>query len=268
MRGDATASVEQLPAALQARWVTVPDPAAEDFRRSCEESPHGAMTLWLRRTLGHFVSDYDANGILGTHDMHLLGTGAWQTLLERAGWSPAHGARLLDLGAGDGQVTAPLAALFEDVVTTELSAPMLRRLRARGYRCHGVDLAHQDLPESGPFDCVALLNVLDRTDRPLTLLARARNLVAEDGCVIVAAPMPLAPHVHVGPHTVDPDEPLPHEARSWEAAVAALVRCAIEPAGLAVSALARVPYLCRGSHRTPVEELDDAVLVCVPETHA
>jgi SAM-dependent methyltransferase len=265
MIGDVTAHGSDLPSRLEARRVRLRDPEAEAFREKCLARPHGVMTMMVRRTLARFISDYDANGILGTHDMHLLGAGAWRTMLERAGWVPPEGARLLDVGAGDGQVTAPLARLFAEVVTTEVSPPMVRRLRARGYRCHAVDLAHTNLPEEDPFHAVALLNVLDRTDRPLSLLARARNLVARDGCVLLAAPFPLSPHVHVGPRTVDPDEPLPHEKRSWEAAVAAFVRDAVEPAGLEVRALARVPYLCRGDHRHPVFELDDAVMVCVPE---
>jgi SAM-dependent methyltransferase len=264
MLGDATSQPRELPSTLEARQVRLQDADAEAFRASCLVRPHNPFTLWLRRALVQFVSDYDANGILGTHDMHLLGTDAWRVLLERAGWSPPQGARLLDVGAGDGQVTAHLGALFDEVITTEVSAPMVRRLRERGYRCHHVDLAHDNLPEGGPFDAVALLNVLDRTDRPLTLLARARNLVTTQGCVLLASPFPLSPHVHVGPRTVDPDEPLPREDASWEAGVAAFVRDALEPAGLEVRALARVPYLCRGGPRRPVLELDDAVMVCAP----
>lgn len=256
--------VGSLPNDLAARAVDVDDPAATDFERDCQLYPHGPWRMGLRRALGRFLSDYDANGILGTHDMHLLGTEAWDQVFGRAGWRPHPGSCLLDLGAGDGQVTAPLAALFGDVVTTELSPPMARRLRRRGWRCYQVDLAHRDLPERGPFDAVALLNVLDRTDRPLTLLARARNLVRADGCVIVAAPFPLSPHVHVGRMTVDPDEPLSQGHASWELGVAAFVRDAIEPIDLEVRALARVPYLSRGPQNEPVIALDDAVLICKP----
>lgn len=265
MIGDVTAPRVQLPPRLEARRVQLDDADAEAFRQACLARPHGAMTMFLRRAALRFVSDYDANGLLGMHEMHLLGTDAWRRLLGAAGWEPPAEGRLLDVGAGNGRVTAPLAALFDDVVTTEVSLPMVRRLRKRGYRCYAVDLAHRDLPEHGPFDAVALLNVLDRTDRPLTLLARARNLVADHGCVLIAAPFPLTPHVHRGARTVAPDEPLPHEDRSWEASVAAFVRDTMEPAGLEVRALARVPYLCRGDRSRPVLELDDGVLVCVPE---
>lgn len=253
-----------MPPRLAARLVPVDDPEGEAFARACQRRPHGALRMGLRRLLGRFVSDYDANGLLGTHDMHLLGTEAWQVLLTRAGWRVPAGARLLDVGAGDGQVTEPLSALFDEVEVTELSRPMLRRLRRRGWRCHCIDLTHRNLPVEERFHAVALLNVLDRTDRPLTLLARARNLVRDDGCVLVAAPFPLSPHVHVGPDTVDPDEPLPQRGDSWEHGVAVFVRDALEPAGLEVRALARVPYLSRGPRSHPLVTLDDAVLVCAP----
>ncbi|MFW6050385.1 MAG: methyltransferase [Myxococcota bacterium] len=259
-----TASPHDLPPTLAGRRVDLSDPEAEAFRADCMRHPHGRVRQGLRRMLGRFVSDFDANALLGMHDMHLLGTDAWRRLLAHAGWEPPEGGRLLDVGAGDGRVTAPLAALFADVVATETSAAMARRLRRRGWRCHHMDLAEADLPEPGPFDAVALLNVLDRTDRPLTLLARARNLVKASGRLLLAVPFPLRPHVHVGAATVDPDEPLPQRDGSWEAGVGAFVRGVLEPAGLEVRALARVPYLSRGVHGRPVVALDDAVMACSP----
>ena len=48
---------------------------------------------------------------------------------------------LLDIGAGDGNVTAKLAPLFKKVVVTELSTPMVRRLEGQGYTTfHTADL--------------------------------------------------------------------------------------------------------------------------------
>ena len=47
---------------------------------------------------------------------------------------PAVAAKLLDVGAGDGNVTRRLAPLFDDITVTEASKHMGNRLRARGYR--------------------------------------------------------------------------------------------------------------------------------------
>jgi SAM-dependent methyltransferase len=219
-------------------------------------APHGPMLLLARKSLGKLMSDYDANGLLGIHDMRVVGTEQLRLLL---GGRP--GGRLLDVGAGDGHVTAELAPLFDDVVTTELSARMAERLRKRGYPCHEVDLVERELPERAPFDCISLLNVIDRTPRPLSLLERLSGLLAPGGRLVLAVPLPLSPHVHVGPMTVDPEERLPVDRMSWEAGASTLLEAVFEPLGWDVTGLSRVPYLCRGEAGRPVHVLDDAIFV-------
>lgn len=219
-------------------------------------SPHGSMLLAARRSLGRVMSDYDANALLGVHDMRVLGTEQARLL-----FGGSVGGRLLDVGAGDGHVTAELAPLFDEVVTTELSPRMAERLRKRGYPCHEVDLVAHDLPEGPPFDCVSALNVLDRTPRPLSLLATLRRWVAPDGRLLLAVPLPLSPHVHVGPRTVDPEERLPVDRTGWEAGVGSLCAAVFAPLGWEVAAVSRVPYLCRGDRHRPVHVLDDAIFV-------
>ncbi len=219
----------------------------------CFARPHGPLAFAARALARKVLSDYDANALVGIHDMRVLGTAQWRRLLGMA----RVGGRLLDVGAGDGHVTATLAPLFDEVVATELSGPMARRLRRRGWSCHEVDVATEDLP-GAPFDAVAALNVLDRTARPITLVERLRTLVVPGGVVLLAVPFPLRPHVHVGPATVDPEELLP-VAEGWEAQANALVGDVFEPCGLRLRALARAPYLCRGGAARPVTFLDDAV---------
>lgn len=41
---------------------------------------------------------------------------------------------LLDLGAGDGQVTSKMAPFFQNVYTTEMSTTMRWRLQQKGYQ--------------------------------------------------------------------------------------------------------------------------------------
>lgn len=50
-------------------------------------------------------------------------------------WPWTGTAKLLDVGAGDGNVTRRLAPLFDDITVTEASKYMGNRLRGRGYRC-------------------------------------------------------------------------------------------------------------------------------------
>ncbi len=206
------------------------------------------------------LSDYDANALAGTHDMRVVGTAQLERLLGRAGLRG--GGRLLDVGAGDGHVTAELAPLFDAVETTEVSKGMAKRLREKGYRCHEVDLVQERLEAAVPFDAIALLNVIDRTSHPISLLETLPTLMAPGAWLLIAVPLPLAPHVHVGPATVDPEEMLPIERESWEAAASVLEADLLRPLGYDVRALSRVPYLCRGSKRQPVAQLDDALFLC------
>lgn len=252
----------RLPGALARAFVALPiDREREAWLSGIAARPHGPLISRMHRALRRFVSDYDADGWLGTHPMHLLGTGAWRALVGRE-----HvGSALLDVGAGSGAVTATLAPLFDAVVATETSRPMVRRLRARGIEAHEVDLAVVALPPPARrFRAVALLNVLDRSSRPRSLLRAARALLEADGIVIVACPLPVRPHVDVGGHTVDPDEPFDVAGTAFEDALGALVSGVIAPAGLGVTRWTRAPYLARGDRDAPLHALDDAVLVCSP----
>jgi len=91
------------------------------------------------------------------------------------------GGALLDLGAGDGSVTKQLLALGFDrskSVTTEVSQPMVARLRSLGVRAVQTELPSQDeFPRGGCFDVVAMLNLLDRCDDPSGMLLAAKRLV-------------------------------------------------------------------------------------------
>lgn len=223
------------------------------------QKPHGAIATVAKRALCTFLSDYDANALLKMYPMHVLSTGHWERL--RGG---TRGGRLLDVGAGMGDVTAAAAPLFDEVVTVETSGAMARRLRQRGFRCEEIDLAEAApaaLEALGTFDVVALLNLLDRCARPITLLDRARARLGPEGRLVVAVPLPLSAHVHAAGHTVDPEELLPPAGGSWESAASLLAERLFGAAGLEIVSLSRVPYLCRGDAGAPLYILDDAVFV-------
>src|SRR5690349_21798042 len=96
----------------------------------------GIVRTYAQRLARLYLSDFDANALTGMYRMQLLPEGAWRRLLgERAR------GRLLDVGAGSGDVTASLALCFDEVETTEVSRGMVKRLGKRGFRCHAVDLS-------------------------------------------------------------------------------------------------------------------------------
>lgn len=231
-----------------------PDPWIAAFRSGT--SGHRGLRAVAHGLLRRVVSDFDADGWLGTHPMALLGEVSWRDLV-----GPRR--RMLDVGAGSGDVTLHARGCVEEIVTTETSAPMARRLRAAGFLCHRVDLARRTPARLGRFDAVALLNVLDRCDRPRSLLRRALGLLEPGGIALVSVPLPTRPHLDVGGVTVDPDEPLGGDGETFEEALAHLVEETLEPCGLRLGRIARTAYLSHG-YEGELHELDAAIFVGAP----
>jgi len=251
----------RLPARIAARFhPTSLSSETRAFVDRAVENRHGRWVAMLHTLLRGMVSDFDVNGLLGTYPMFLAGRRVFEELL-----APGPGARLLDVGAGNGDVTAELAPLFADVETTETSWAMARRLRQRGYRCERRDLA-ADPPPEGAFDVVCCLNVVDRSARPRTLLRHARELLAPDGRLVIATPLPYSPFVYEGGRTVPPLEQLAITADRWEDALTELCTRELEPLGLGIEAFTRCPYLSGGDPRRALYVLDDAIVVCRRET--
>lgn len=216
----------------------------------------GAARTALHRALRTFLSDFDANGLLGMYPMHLLGTSQWQTLIGSQSVK-----RLLDVGAGSGDVTGQVAPLAGSTVTTERSRVMAGRLRRLGFACHEVDVSESGVPDPG-YDLITCLNVLDRCPRPRALLQRLVEGLAPGGQLIVAMPFPFDAFFYDGPRSMEPEERLAVPSAAWEPSLVALVENELSPLGLEVQAVTRAPYLCQGDSKRHMYVLDDAVLVC------
>jgi SAM-dependent methyltransferase len=216
----------------------------------------GAARTRLHRTLIQFLSDFDANGLLGMYPMHLLGTEQWRQVL---GDAPI--GRHLDVGAGSGDVTRQLAPLATEIVTTETSWAMARVLRRKGFACVRADVSTDGVPEPH-YDLITCLNVIDRCARPRTLLENLRDALAPGGRLVIATPLPFDPIVYDGPRVELPRERLGVGGPTWEASVASLVMDVLEPLGFEVQVLARAPYLSGGDARRALYVLDDVIVVC------
>lgn len=254
--------LDELPAHLRHRFVQLGrDASLNTYLERAQRERHGRFVTGVHRVLRGYLSDFDINGLLNIYPMHVLGTEQWRYLLEQAPLVRAEGARLLDVGAGNGDVTRALAPLFDSVATTEMSSAMAFRLRRRGFRCFRQDVTSQGVPES-PYDAIACLNVLDRCDRPLTLLGNLRAGLTDRGLLLLALVLPYQPFVYDGGSSQDPTERLPLTGSDWETCVGQLCERVIEPLGLDVEVITRVPYLSGGDSKRPLYELDDVVLVC------
>jgi len=226
-----------------------------------EQGRHGRLRTYAQRVARLYLSDFDANALTGMYRMQLLPTSAWRRLLgARAG------GRLLDVGAGSGDVTVALAPCFDSVEATEVSRGMARRLARRGVRCHAVDLTEAPL-DAPPFDVVSLLNVLDRCQRPRQLLRHCLQALAPGGTLIVALALPYRPFYFAGPATPEPLErlqcepPAPRADPSWEDGARRFIERDLLPLGLELQSFARAPYLSAGDTARALYELDDVVVV-------
>jgi SAM-dependent methyltransferase len=246
---------ERLGPALAACFRPLVRDAATNAWLTAHSEPHGWWRTKLTEWASSFVSSYDAHGLLGAYPMHLLSEQAWRELLEGV-----HHRSLLDVGAGAGYVTEHAGPHFDDIVCTETAHQLAKRLAARGLVVHELDLTQHSLART--FDVVSAFNVLDRTPEPLCLL---RSLVAHTrpgGCVLISLPLPISAHVHVRGGTSAPTERLPSLAPDFETAARELSERLLQPAGLTVTRLSRLPYLSRGDVYRPRYVLDSALWVC------
>jgi SAM-dependent methyltransferase len=230
-----------------------------DFLR--HNQPHTTFKCWMRSVLGIFLSNTNANTLLDMYKMHVLDTANARRLLDIPLGDTL--GSLLDIGAGDGNVTKELCPLFREVLATEASYWCTYRLKEKGIPCNQLDDISK-LP-AAVYDVVSCLNVLDRCSHPLSLLREIRRrLRPESGRALLAVVLPFRPFVEVGSlgRTQPPAEALGMDPLAgWEESVNRLATEALGPAGLEVVRVARVPYLCQGDMDTPYYSLDDAVFV-------
>ena len=246
--GSFAASFRELP--LDAEWKAEIEALQQDR--------HGRLRTYAQRLARVYLSDFDANALTGMYRMHLLTASAWRRLLE------GHtGGRLLDVGAGSGDVTLALATCFQSVEATEVSRGMARRLSRRGVRCHPVDLTEAPL-DAPPFDAVSLLNVLDRCQRPRQLLRHSLQALRPGGVLVVALALPYRPFYFAGPSTPEPLERLdcdPGPGGRWEDGARRFIERDLLTLDVELSCVARAPYLSAGDSARHLYELDDVVVV-------
>jgi SAM-dependent methyltransferase len=258
---------------LRPRWSPLAmDADAEAFlTRSAERSWSVLRELahgFVAAIASPFLSRTSINGLLARGGMHVLSTGHARLLLapHAAPVEQPPLASLLDVGAGDGGVTAQLAPLFRRVVATEISPIMQWRLRQRGFVVpEGISIGPDNAELAGEqFDVVALLNILDRCATPVTLLRQTRARLKPDvGRALIALVLPVSQYVEVSTHTDHRAiEPLSRvKGRTWEEQASSFAEHYLLPAGLDVVSLSRVPYLCEGDLRREYYYLDDAIFV-------
>lgn len=116
--------------------------------------------------------------------------------------------------------------------------------------------------EAGPFNVILCLNLLDRCDRPNTLLRLLRTSLAPGGRLVVALVLPFSPYVEVGERgNHKPSEYLPVRGNGLEAQIAGLIDRVFAPVGLRCLVWSKLPYLCEGDLGQSYYFLDDVIFV-------
>ncbi|KAF8771148.1 Methyltransferase-like protein 9 like protein [Argiope bruennichi] len=119
-------------------------------------------------------------------------------------------------------------------------------------------------PDEGPryFDLISCLNLLDRCDRPITLLQQIRSKLNPDtGILILAVVLPLSQYVESGSKYNQPSEKITVKGRKFEEQAAYLATHLFQENGFQVLRWTRLPYLCEGDLDQAFYWLNDALFV-------
>ncbi|XP_065339788.1 protein-L-histidine N-pros-methyltransferase [Cloeon dipterum] len=235
------------------------DKETEQFLEdSTKKSENIILQMWhtmVSAVLQWFLTRTSINGLLSRGSMFIFSTSHFRRLLPRV-----PGGTLLDLGAGDGMITDVMAPTFGQVFATEMSPTMRHSLAQRGYKVLDVE----NWSESGPFDVVSCLNLLDRCSKPWSLLTEIRkSLVPDTGRLIVALVLPFQPYVEANSPDHSPEESLNINGERIEDQINSTV-LVLQSAGFEIERWTRLPYLCEGDLGQSYYWLDDVVFVLKP----
>ncbi|XP_071785722.1 protein-L-histidine N-pros-methyltransferase-like [Asterias amurensis] len=234
------------------------DEATEQFLDLSYEKSDWIITQALhslvKTFLGILMSATSINGLLQRGSMFVFSTKQFNSLLQiKEDFKADH---LLDLGAGDGRVTEMMAGHFKKVSATEVSYMMQRRLRQRGYTVLGIE------EWAGPkYDVISCLNLLDRCEKPASIMHDIHRSLVPGGVTIVALVLPFKPFVETGSNQNDPEEILHIQGKTWEEQVMSATKDFFLPAGFTVQTFTKLPYLCEGDTENPFYVLQDVVFV-------
>jgi len=233
------------------------------FLENCQEKSDEIFSQLFhsvaRPLLSFFMAQTSINGLLNRGSMFIFSKDQFEKLMRFSAYHKAE--NLLDLGAGDGKVTLKMSTYFNNTYVTEMSNSMVRRLQGHGYKVLGVS----EWAKSGlTFDLVTCLNLLDRCDKPMTLLAEMKAVLKPlTGRVLVAVVIPFKPFVEFGSRNNEPSEYIHINGNNFEEQVEHFFRI-FHQAGFEVEQFTRLPYLCEGDLKHSFYVLTDALFVLKP----
>ncbi|OTF79811.1 methyltransferase-like protein 9-like protein [Euroglyphus maynei] len=241
------------------------DSGTQQFIDHCyRQSKCFFRSLWLlimRSILKLFISSTSICGLLNCGRMFVFSDEQIERFCFGNQSSMRNCGTLLDIGAGDGNVTVKLAKYFDRTYVTEMSRTMRNRLNERGFLLLNVDDWHQ---HSVRFDMISCLNVLDRCDRPLEMLSQIRQCLQHSGGhLLLAIVLPLVQYVE-SKSNHQPEQHLPVEGLTFEQQVQSFWHNVLEPAGFELIRWTKLPYLSEGNIDLTYFWLMDAIFLLKP----
>ena len=257
----------RLPHHLQHSFVQLHfDPETQAFLDASKaQSDSVCLQLWYGFAswiLSFRLSKTSINGILGRGSMFLFSRHQLAAFLGLDDSWDSSGKAVLDLGAGDGAVTAVMQHFFPNVYVTEASQPMLWRLAER----HFIPLSLQDWTECpARLHLISALNLLDRHPEPFTFLKQLRALSVRNhyAPILLAAVFPWYQYSEFSSSHVPKDRIVLARGGFGEQ-VEQFVSDVLTPHGFRLLRWAKAPYLCEGDAYQSYYILYDALFLLVP----
>lgn len=226
------------------------DDETEEFMKYCHNKSY--LKSWVVSMLKSFITKFyslqDANGMLGSGKMFIVSQSHLKILLEGETFK-----NMIDIGAGDGLVTEKFKFLIEnkeEIYCTETSEKLKLTLKNKGFKViDSID---------GQFDLVVLLNVLDRCEKPISLLESIKKLKFK--YFLTSIVLPFSGFYTENTKKYPQKEYFIDKYKNWEESVN-IIHKKMESLGFEVIKLSRLPYLSEGNHNKSLFFLDTVILV-------
>ena len=248
------------------------DEATKEFINSSVDQADSVLTqMWhslAKSVLSFFYTQTDINGYLQRGSMFVFSEEQFRFLLEKGDVFKLPiaedyklGKAVIDLGAGDGAPTQMMSRFFDEVHVTETSWSMRSLLSKKGFQVLEVESWSGPRPEF--YDMISCLNLLDRCEKPETLLNEIRGALKPRGLLLVALVLPFRPWVEFGSNRSShkPVESLPISGETFESQAFSFIEYMSSKLQFRLLSWSRVPYLCEGDLAQSVYVLDDGLFL-------
>ena len=200
----------------------------------------------------------DINGYLQRGIMFVISSEQFKLLLSHANIHLEEKnlkSKMIDLGAGDGNVTIKFSDYFKHIYATETSKPMRKLLKAKNIKV----LPIEKWGSKHKYDFISCLNLLDRCENPQDIIKEMKKSLKPNGMILIALVLPFKPFVEVR-NSRQPNQLLSLEGSTFIEQAQSFVKL-MTSLGFKLESWTRLPYLCEGDLVHSVYYLDDAVFL-------